>query len=72
MTEPRMYFVLCMNNKRYRRRLNLHVIYRAQPCDKGWRLVDESGVEREYSEKYFIPIELPPEVAASFDDEVQP
>ena len=61
-----MTFVMCINNKRYRRRLKLHVVYRAERIGFRWRLVDESGVLREYSEKYFVPITLTAELASLF------
>jgi hypothetical protein len=64
-----MTFVMCINNKRYRRRLKLHVVYKATPSKSGgWYLVDESGVQREYAAKYFSPVKLPPEGAALFDN----
>ena len=60
-------FVMCIRNGRYKRRLKLHVVYKAIRSGFGWRLVDESGVEREYNERYFVPITLTAEGAAAFD-----
>ena len=68
-----MNFVMCIYQGRYKRRLNRHVVYKAVPSNTGgWFLVDESGVAREYNAKYFVPIELPPEVAATFSVDSKP
>lgn len=63
-----MTFVMCIYNGRYKRRLNRHVVYKAMRSDKGWRIVDESGVLRDYHERYFVVIELSPEAAATFTE----
>lgn len=62
-----MTFVLCINNKRYKRRLKLHVIYRAISLDSGLWVLDETGVMHKYDERYVLPIDIPAELAATFD-----
>jgi len=64
-------FVLCLNNKGYPLDLTLHKVYQIIPDAAGEevamiRIVDDSGEDYLYATSRFVPIELPPEVAARF------
>ena len=57
-------FVVCINNEGYPASLELRKIYRVLPDEKAsehglMRVVDESGEDYLYPERYFVPIELP-------------
>ncbi len=61
-TEPR--FVVCINNKDYAASLDLRKLYQvvadAAAAKLGLiRVIDESGEDYLYPEKYFIPIQMP-------------
>ena len=60
-------FVICIDNSEYPASLEKHKIYRVLPDDKAaaegdLRVIDESGEDYLYQEKYFIPIDLPQNV----------
>jgi hypothetical protein len=57
-------FVVCVNNKGYPASLELRKLYQSIPDQKAARLhqirvVDESGEDYLYPEKYFAPVHLP-------------
>ncbi len=57
-------FVVCIRNTNYRASLEVGKIYQVLPDSKGaqhrWiRVIDESGEDYLYPEKYFVPIEVP-------------
>lgn len=63
-------FAVCINNTEYPASLELHKIYRVLPDedaaqDGDIRVVDESGEDYLYPAEYFVPIEVPREVAES-------
>lgn len=64
-------FVVCINNEGYPASLELRKIYRMLPDDKAakhslMRVVDESGEDYLYPERYFVPIQLPPAAEEAF------
>ena len=59
-------FVVCVRNTGYPASLELRKIYQALPDDEAAdhglvRVVDESGEDYLYPEKYFAPVRLPAE-----------
>lgn len=57
-------FVVCINNEGYPASLELRKIYRVLPDEKAakhslMRVVDESGEDYLYPERFFVPIQLP-------------
>lgn len=66
--EPR--FVVCVKNEGHAASLERHKIYRVLPDpqaekDGDIRIVDESGEDDLYPEKWFVPISVPDAVEAS-------
>lgn len=72
MTEPRdSPYVVCVNNSGYPASLELKKIYRRltdeQAAEDGFvRVVDESGEDYLYPDRFFVPIALPEEVEQVF------
>ena len=69
-------FAVCVDNSEYPVSLEVHKIYRVLPDkdaekDGDLRIIDESGDDYLYPEKYFVDIELPLEtervLTESFD-----
>ena len=61
-TQPQ--FAVCIDNEDYPASLELRKIYRVLPDKKGAkhgliRVVDESGEDYLYPERFFVPIKLP-------------
>lgn len=57
-------FAICMQNEGYPASLELWKVYRVLPDEKAARhqlvrVVDESGEDYLYPERFFIPIQLP-------------
>jgi hypothetical protein len=57
-------FVVCINNEGYPASLELRKIYRTLPDERAekhslMRVVDESGEDYLYPERFFVPIQLP-------------
>lgn len=64
-------FAVCINNEDYPASLELRKIYRILPDEKAAkhsliRVVDESGEDYLYPDRYFVPIQLPPAVEKAF------
>ena len=64
-------FVVCLKNEGYVASLELHKIYRVLPDpaaekDGDLRIVDESGEDYLYPKDWFVLIEVPEVVEASF------
>jgi hypothetical protein len=64
-------FVVCINNDGYPASLELRKIYRMLPDEKGakhnlMRVVDESGEDYLYPERFFVPIQLPQAAEEAF------
>jgi hypothetical protein len=64
-------FAVCIDNEDYPASLELRKIYRILPDKKGAkhsliRVVDESGEDYLYPERYFVPIKLPQAVKEVF------
>jgi hypothetical protein len=64
-------FVVCINNEGYPASLELRKIYRILPDEKGvkhglMRVVDESGEDYLYPERFFVPIQLPQAAEEAF------
>ncbi len=63
-------FVVCVNNATYPASLELHKIYRVvldrdASREGDLRVVDESGEDYLYPEKWFVPVELPRRIRTS-------
>jgi hypothetical protein len=63
--------VVCINNDGYPASLELRKIYRMLPDEKGakhnlMRVVDESGEDYLYPERFFVPIQLPQAAEEAF------
>ena len=61
-------YVLCIDNGGYPESLEVRKIYAVLPDQKAAsreyiRVIDETGEDYLYPAKYFVPIQLPPEVA---------
>ena len=61
-------FVLCVDNGGYPESLEVRKVYAVLPDERAAtnnyiRVIDETGEDYLYPAKYFIPIQLPPEVA---------
>jgi hypothetical protein len=68
-TQPQ--FAVCIDNEGYPASLELRKIYRVLPDKKGAkhsliRVVDESGEDYLYPERFFVPIKLPQAVEDVF------
>jgi hypothetical protein len=64
-------FVVCINNEGYPASLELRKIYKTLPDDKAathnlMRVVDESGEDYLYPERFFVPIQLPQAAEEAF------
>jgi hypothetical protein len=64
-------FVVCINNEGYPASLELRKIYRTLPDEKAekhslMRVVDESGEDYLYPERFFVPIDLPQAAEEAF------
>ena len=59
-------FAICVNNSEYPASLEVHKVYRVIPDqdaerDGDLRIIDESGEDYLYPEKYFVAVEVPQE-----------
>ncbi len=68
----RLRFAICIDNSEYPASLELHKIYRMLPDedaakDGDVRVIDESGEDYLYPEKYFVVIEIPRETARALN-----
>jgi hypothetical protein len=62
--KPKKWFVVCVRNTGYPVSLELRKIYQALADPEGeahglLRVIDESGEDYLYPEKFFMPLELP-------------
>jgi hypothetical protein len=67
---PKPQFAICIKNEDYPASLQLWKVYRVMPDEKGAkrkmiRVIDESGEDYLFSEKYFVPVELPKAVESA-------
>ena len=67
MGKPAKTFAVCLKNKGYEVSLEPRKIYQVLPDQVAaehhqLRVIDESGEDYLYPEKYFAPIELPPTI----------
>ena len=65
------HYVVCVQNRGHKTALERRKIYRSVQdklaAEQGLiRVIDESGADYLYPEKYFVPIELPAAAAKSF------
>ncbi len=63
-------FAICVKNEDYPASLQLWKVYRVLPDEKGVkrkmiRVIDESGEDYLFSEKYFVPVEFPKAVESA-------
>lgn len=70
-------YVLCINDGGYPESLEVRKIYPVLPDDKATsrnyiRVIDETGEDYLYRSKYFVPIELSPEVVATLPVQTNP
>jgi hypothetical protein len=70
-------YVLCINNGGYPESLEVRKIYPVLPDDKAAsrnyiRVIDETGEDYIYPSKYFVPIELSPEIVATLPVQTNP
>ncbi len=61
-------YVLCVDNGGYPESLEVRKVYAVLPDERAAtndyiRVIDETGEDYLYPAKYFVPIQLPPEVA---------
>ena len=61
-------FVLCVDNGGYPESLEVRKVYAVLPDERAAtneyiRVIDETGEDYLYPARYFVPIQLPPEVA---------
>jgi hypothetical protein len=61
-------YVLCVDNGGYPESLEVRKVYAVLPDERAAtndyvRVIDETGEDYLYPSKYFVPIQLPPEVA---------
>ena len=64
-------FVVCINNEGYPASLELRKIYKTLPDEKAakhslMRVVDESGEDYLYPDRFFVPIQLPQAAEEAF------
>lgn len=69
--KPQAEFVVCINNQGYPASLELRKIYRTLADEKAkkhnmLRVVDESGEDYLYPERFFVPIKLPQAAEEAF------
>ncbi len=68
-------YVMCINNKAYPVSLTLHKVYKVIPDARGEefgkiRIVDESGEDYLFPEKFFVTVIVPEIAEQSFELEV--
>lgn len=68
-------YVMCIDNKAYPIDLTLHKVYKVIPDAVGdqvgdIRIVDDSGEDYLFPEKYFVQVNLPEVAEQSFDMEI--
>jgi hypothetical protein len=61
-------YVLCIDNGGYPESLEVRKVYAVLPDERAAvndyiRVIDETGEDYLYPAKYFVPIQLPPEIA---------
>ncbi len=61
-------YVLCVDNGGYPESLEVRKLYAVLPDERAAeidyiRVIDETGEDYLYPSKYFVPIQLPPEIA---------
>ena len=61
-------YVLCVDNGGYPESLEVRKVYAVLPDERAAvndyvRVIDETGEDYLYPAKYFVPIQLPPEIA---------
>lgn len=61
-------YVLCIDNGGYSESLEVRKLYAVLPDERAAendyiRVIDETGEDYLYPSKYFVPIQLPPEIA---------
>lgn len=61
-------YVLCIDNGGYPESLEVRKLYAVLPDERAAvndyiRVIDETGEDYLYPSKYFVPIQLPPEIA---------
>jgi len=61
-------YLLCVNNGGYPESLEVRKVYAELPDERATvndyvRVIDETGEDYLYPAKYFVPVDLPPEVA---------
>ncbi len=61
-------YVLCVDNGGYPESLEVRKVYSVLPDERAatndyLRVIDETGEDYLYPAKYFVPIQLPPEIA---------
>jgi hypothetical protein len=64
-------YVLCVNNRGYAASLEVRKVYRLRPDPEAnahglFRVIDESGEDYLYPEKFFVLIDVPREAVAVF------
>jgi hypothetical protein len=70
MSTPR--FAICIDNSHYPASLELHKVYRVIPDEDAGkegdlRIIDESGEDYLFPADYFVPVDLPLDIAAALD-----
>lgn len=68
-------YVMCVNNKAYPVSLTQHKVYKVIPDARGERfgkvrIVDDSGEDYLFPEKYFVTVIVPEEAESTFELEV--
>ena len=68
-------YVMCINNKAYPHDLTLHKVYKVIPDARGEkygdvRIVDESGEDYLFPEKFFVTVIVPEIAEPTFELEV--
>lgn len=69
--EAQHQFAVCISNEGYPAALEIRKIYRTMPDEKAnqhqlVRVIDESGEDYLYPERFFVPIELPQAAEEAF------
>lgn len=69
--DARLQFAVCVANEGYPASLELRKIYQVVPDEKAAthnlvRVIDESGEDYLYPQRFFVPIELPQAAAEAF------